>query len=103
MWDLFMVCQAWMLLNCILCKETCYALLQPSQEVRSARSTSGSLPDLSRPSQRLRPGRKDRTSIRVVVNVGKSELEMLRTSNAQTGALAPLARFTIGNLWVVFR
>ena len=54
-------------------------------------------------SQTLRSRKQDRTTLRVVVNIGKSELEMLRTSNAATGSLAPLARFTIENLWVAFR
>ena len=56
-----------------------------------------------KPARAASSAKSDRTAIRVVINLGKSELEMLRTSNAATGALSPLARFTIGNLWVAFR
>jgi len=38
-----------------------------------------------------------------VVDVGKSELELLRTAGGAAGEPAPLARFTVGNLWVAFR
>ena len=41
--------------------------------------------------------------MRVVVDIGKSELELLRTAGAASGDLAPLARFVVGSLWVTFR
>ncbi|KAK9815130.1 hypothetical protein WJX73_008307 [Symbiochloris irregularis] len=44
----------------------------------------------------------DRIAVRVAINIGKTELELLRTSNEATGDLAPLGRFTLRNLWVVF-
>ena len=76
---------------------------QPSQALSSV-SEAAEEPTTERtPSQPLRSEKRDRTTLRVVVNLGKSELEMLRTSNAATGALAPLARFTIEDLWVAFR
>ena len=41
--------------------------------------------------------------MRVVVDVGKSELELLRTAGGAAGEPAPLARFAVGSLWVAFR
>jgi len=41
--------------------------------------------------------------VRVVVDVGKSELELLRTAGGAAGEPAPLARFAVGSLWVAFR
>ena len=76
---------------------------QPSQALSSVSEQLAERQPEKASSQRLKPKKQDRTTLRVVVNVGKSELEMLRTSNAATGALAPLARFTIENLWVAFR
>ena len=49
------------------------------------------------------PADGQQTAIRVTVNVRKSELEMLHTTNEATGELVPLARFTVGKLWVAFR
>lgn len=46
--------------------------------------------------------RAARTSIRVLVNLGRAELEMLRTVVA-TGELAPLARFSVVGAWVAYR
>ena len=43
------------------------------------------------------------TSIRVTVDIHKSELELLQTINEASGELAPLARFTVRKLWVAFR
>jgi hypothetical protein len=45
----------------------------------------------------------ERTAVRVVVDVGKSELELLRTAGGAAGEPAPLARFAVGSLWVAFR
>ncbi|KAK9834254.1 hypothetical protein WJX81_000411 [Elliptochloris bilobata] len=45
----------------------------------------------------------ERTTVRVVVDIGKSELELLRTVGAGPKDLAPLARFAVGSLWVAFR
>ena len=76
---------------------------QPSQALSSVSEMLTDKQPEKASSQMLKPRKQDKTSLRVVVNIGKSELEMLRTSNAATGALAPLARFTIENLWVAFR
>ena len=76
---------------------------QPSQVLSSVSEAVEEPATQKAPSQPLRSKKQDRTTLRVVVNLGKSELEMLRTSNAATGALAPLARFTIQDLWVAFR
>ena len=48
-------------------------------------------------------GAPERTTVRVVVDIGKSELELSRTAGAATEDVAPLARFAIGSLWVAFR
>ena len=48
-------------------------------------------------------GAADPTSLRVAINVHKSELELLHTVNEASGELAPLARFTIAQLWLAFR
>jgi len=45
----------------------------------------------------------ERTAVRGVVDVGKSELELLRTAGGAAGEPAPLARFAVGSLWVAFR
>ena len=50
-----------------------------------------------------KPGAPERTTVRVVVDIGKSELELLRTTGTATEDLALLARFAIGSLWVAFR
>lgn len=76
---------------------------QPSQALSSVSELPAEEQPNQAPSRSLRPTKRDRSTLRVVVNIGKTELEMLRTSNAATGALAPLARFTIENLWVAFR
>ena len=76
---------------------------QPSQALSSVSEATEEPAKQKAPSQPSRSKRQDRTTLRVVINLGKSELEMLRTSNAATGALAPLARFTIQDLWVAFR
>ncbi|KAK9908805.1 hypothetical protein WJX75_003140 [Coccomyxa subellipsoidea] len=76
--------------------------LQVSRSAETAIGRQGSVP-AGKPARATSSAKSDRTAIRVVINLGKSELEMLRTSNAATGALSPLARFTIGNLWVAFR
>ena len=73
-----------------------------SRSAETAIGRQGSVP-AGKPARATSSAKSDRTAIRVVINLGKSELEMLRTSNAATGALSPLARFTIGNLWVAFR
>ncbi len=81
----------------------CVQTEQPSQALSSVSEMLVEDKPKKASSQTLRSRKQDRTTLRVVVNIGKSELEMLRTSNAATGALAPLARFTIENLWVAFR
>lgn len=48
-------------------------------------------------------GAPERTTVRVVVDIGKSELELSRTAGAATEDLLPLARFAIGSLWMAFR
>lgn len=73
-----------------------------SQVSRNSEDNGGSVA-AGKPARAASSQKGDRTAIRVVINIGKSELEMLRTSNTATGALSPLARFTIGNLWVAFR
>lgn len=86
-------------------KKELVGLVQVSRSAESAPATGdrqGSI-TAGKPAKRLPSGKKDRMAIRVLINIGKSELEMLRTSNAATGALSPLARFTIGHLWVLFR
>lgn len=58
---------------------------------------------------KVKPGRESKpsavrgTTIRVTVDVRKSELELLQTTNEASGELAPLARFTVRKLWVAFR
>ena len=76
---------------------------QPSQALSSVSELLAKEQPDQAPSKSLRKTKRDRSTLRVVVNIGKTQLEMLRTSNAATGALAPLARFTIENLWVAFR
>ena len=73
---------------------------QTSQALASVTEASEEPTTQRTPIQPLRSKKQDRTSLRVVVNLGKSEMEMLRTSNAATGALAPLPRFTIQDLSV---
>ena len=76
---------------------------QPSQALASVSEMLTEERPEKLSSKSLKSKKLDKTTLRVVVNVGKCELEMLRTSNAATGSLAPLARFTIENLWVAFR
>jgi len=44
-----------------------------------------------------------KSSMRVVVNVGKAEVELLRAPQEGSSDLNHLARFMIGGLWVSFR
>lgn len=78
---------------------------QPSQALTSVLEafTEEQQPESGPSTKSVKASKRDRSTLRVVVNVGKCELEMLRTSNAATGSLAPLARFTIEDLWVAFR
>ena len=43
------------------------------------------------------------SSMRVLVNVGKAEVELLRAPQEGSSDLNHLARFMIGGLWVSFR
>ena len=79
----------------------------PTAEV--SRALEGAPADAAGPARQLSkpppaPGgdRAARTTIRVVVNLGRAELEMLRTV-AATGELAPLARFSVTGAWVAYR
>lgn len=44
-----------------------------------------------------------KSSLRVLVNVGKAEVELVRTSQEGSSDRDPLARFMIGGLWVSYR
>lgn len=44
-----------------------------------------------------------KSSMRVLVNVGKAEVELLRATQEGSSALNPLARFMVGGLWVTYR
>ena len=80
-----------------------YCLTQVSRSAEPPSAERQGSHAAGQPAATASAAKSDKTAIRVVINLGKSELEMLRTSNAATGALSPLARFTIGNLWVAFR
>ena len=43
----------------------------------------------------LPAGKGDVTALRLVINIGRSELELLRTANEASAELTPLARFTV--------
>ncbi|KAK9819963.1 hypothetical protein WJX72_004515 [[Myrmecia] bisecta] len=47
--------------------------------------------------------RSERSRVRVIVTLGKAELELLRTVNQASGTLGPLARFSVGTLWLCYR
>ena len=44
-----------------------------------------------------------KSSLRVLVNVGKAEVELLRTTQEGSSDRNSLARFMIGGLWVSYR
>lgn len=44
-----------------------------------------------------------KSSLRVLVNVGKAEVELLKEPQEDSSGLNQLARFMIGGLWVSFR
>ncbi len=45
----------------------------------------------------------ERTNTRVLINIGTVDLELLRTTNEPTGAVAPLAHFSIKTAWLALR
>ena len=44
-----------------------------------------------------------KSSLRVLVNVGKAEVELLKEPQEGSSGLNQLARFMVGGLWVSFR
>ena len=76
-----------------------------AQQVSPAPSAVAAAPSAQQGTKRgdRKPGAPERTTVRVVVDIGKSELELSRTAGAATEDLLPLARFAIGSLWVAFR
>ncbi|KAK9858457.1 hypothetical protein WJX84_002370 [Apatococcus fuscideae] len=45
----------------------------------------------------------ERTSTRVLINIGTVDLELLRTTNEPTGAVTALAHFSIKTIWMALR
>lgn len=56
-----------------------------------------------RPGRESKPLEQEGTPLRVTVDISRSELELLHTTNEATGDLAPLARFTVRKTWLAFR
>ena len=56
-----------------------------------------------KPGKESKPREQHGTPLRVTLDISKSELELLHTTNEATGELAPLARFTVSKTWLAFR
>lgn len=56
-----------------------------------------------RPGKENKPAAAEGTSLRVTVDISRSELELKNTMNEATGELAPLAKFTVRKLSLAFR
>ena len=56
-----------------------------------------------RPGKESKPADVEGTPLRVTIDIARSELELLSTTNEATGELAPLARFTVRKTWLAFR
>ena len=67
--------------------------------------TGDEVTELDRPQLSARPQTTspERTNTRVVINIGTVDLELLRTTNEPTGAVAPLAHFSIKTAWLALR
>ena len=46
---------------------------------------------------------EEKTSMRVLLNMGKAEVELLQGSQDNPANLKPLARFLVGGLWISYR
>lgn len=73
----------------------------PAPSAAAGATAPGAQQDQKRGTRKA--GAPERTTVRVVVDIGKSELELSRTAGAATEDLLPLARFAIRKLWVAFR